>query len=94
MYKAYNSIMDVYEDFAPVHRKRIKDAVEQLPRPFENEHWPIIRLRLICFSMGQTHSRIPRKCYRATVLFRKPSEMATIRERMERQRKESEQEIE
>lgn len=36
MYKAYNSIIDVYEDFAPVHRKRIKDAVEQLPRPSEN----------------------------------------------------------
>lgn len=36
MYKAYNSIMDVYEDFAPVHRKRIKDDVEQLPRPSEN----------------------------------------------------------
>lgn len=36
MYKAYNSIMDVYEDFAPVHRKRVKDSVEQLPRHPEN----------------------------------------------------------
>lgn len=32
MYKAFNFILNVY---APVHRKRIKDAVEKLPRPSE-----------------------------------------------------------
>ena len=31
----YNFIMDVYEDSTPVHQKRIKDAVEQLPKPSE-----------------------------------------------------------
>lgn len=33
--KPYNFIMNVYEKFVPIHLKRIKDAVEQLPRPSE-----------------------------------------------------------
>lgn len=74
MYKAYHSILDVYEDFAPVHRKRIKGAaVEQLPRPSENNTGlSFAATDVFLDEMSQTHSRTPRKCYRATVLFRKP----------------------
>ena len=32
-YRAYNFVQNVYEQFAPVHLKRIKDAVAHLPTP-------------------------------------------------------------
>ena len=34
-YRAYNFVRNIYEKFAPVHRERIKDAVAQLPKPAE-----------------------------------------------------------
>lgn len=39
-YKSYNFVRDIYEDFAPIYRKRIKDAVQELPRPSEKTVLP------------------------------------------------------
>ncbi|MCJ1348391.1 hypothetical protein MMC31_006623, partial [Peltigera leucophlebia] len=96
MYKPYNFIMDVYEDFAPVHRKRIKDAVEQLPRPSEKTGLSFAASdMLLNESDSQQDSQ---EMLQGDSAFRKPSEpasslqkkeMATIREQMERQRREN-----
>ena len=34
-HRAYNFVRNVYEKFAPDHRKRIKDAVAELPKPHQ-----------------------------------------------------------
>ena len=100
MYKAYNFIMNVYEDFAPVHRKRIKDAVEKLPRPSEKTGRSFATSDML---LNESDSQQDSQEMQGNNAFRKPSEpasssqkkeMATIREQIERQRKESEQVIE
>ena len=35
MHKPYNFVWNIYEEFAPDHLKRIKDAVAYLPSPSE-----------------------------------------------------------
>ena len=101
MYKPYNFIMDVYEDFAPVHRKRIKDAVEQLPRPSEKTSLSFAASDM--FLNESDSQQDSQEMLQGDSAFRKPSEpasnsqkkeMAIIRQHIDRQRKESEQEIE
>lgn len=96
MYKAYNFIMNVYEDFAPVHRKRIKDAVEKLPRPSEKTGLSFATSDMFLnesdsqeMLQGKSAFGTPSKPASSS----QKKEMATIREQLERQRKESEQDI-
>lgn len=100
IYKAYNFIMNVYEDFAPVHRIRIKNAVEKLPRPSEKTGLSFATSDMF---LNESDSQQDSQEMQGNNTFRKPSEpasssqkkeMATIREQMERQRKESGQDIE
>ncbi|MCJ1349952.1 hypothetical protein MMC31_008195 [Peltigera leucophlebia] len=95
MHKAYNFIMNVYEDFAPVHLERIKAAVRQLPRPSEKTD-----LLIANESDSQQNSQ---EMLQGDSAFRKPSEpasksqrkeIAMITELMEKQKRESEREIE
>ncbi|MCJ1346711.1 hypothetical protein MMC31_004929 [Peltigera leucophlebia] len=75
--------MDVDEDFAPIHRKRIKDAVEQLPRPSEKTG-----LSFAASDMFLNEKPSEPASNSQT------KEMAMIRQHMDWQRKESGQENE
>lgn len=101
IYKANNFIMNVYEDFAPGHRKRIIDAVEKLPRPSENTGLSLATSDM--FSRESDSQQDSQEMLEGDSAYRKPSEpasssqkkeMAIIREQMEQQRKESEQDNE
>ena len=101
MYKPYNFIMNVDEDFAPIHRKRIKDAVEQLPRPSEKTGLSFAASDM--FLNESDSQQDSQEMLQSDSAFRKPSEpasnlqkkeMAMIRQHMDWQREESEQEIE
>lgn len=98
MYKAFNFILNVY---APVHRKRIKDAVEKLPRPSEKTGLSFATSEMFLNELDSQQDS--QKMLQGDSACRKPSEpasnsqkkeMATIREHMQRQRKESEQDNE
>lgn len=100
-YKAYNFVSNIYEKFAPVHRERIKDAVAQLPKPSEKTD--------LMFAASDMPLDEPDSQQDSQVLlqgdddtFRKPSvptssmqedEVIRLRQRMERVKKESENQI-
>lgn len=95
IYMAYNFVMNVYEDFAPVHRKRIKDAVEKLPKPSQKTGLSFATSDMF---LNESDSQQDSQEMQGDNTFRKPSEpasssqnrmMATMREQMERQRREN-----
>lgn len=63
IYKAYNFLLNVY---APVHRQRIKDAVEKLPRPSEKTGLSFATSEMFLNELDLQQDS--QKMYRATVL--------------------------
>ena len=89
-YKAYNFVRNVYEEFAPEHRKRIKDAVASLPALAERTGHSFAGSDL---TLEETDSQQSSQVAGSQDdgVFRAPSELARLAKirQMEQEKKES-----
>ena len=96
-YKPYNFVCNVYEKFAPIHLKRIKNAVAHLPSPPKriglSFHASTLTLDEAGSQQDDSAFQKPGKSASATLLQQLEQQRKESKEQLEQQRKESKEQI-